>query len=61
MFLYTVEPVEDATNDQTSWQGHISALKRYFMKSITKSESKLITKVDQVIERVIDAETRDAT
>ena len=39
----------------------MSALKRHFEKSISKSESKLITKVDKVYERVIEAEARDAT
>ena len=39
----------------------MSALKRFFEKSITKSESKLVTKVDKVYERVIEAEARDAT
>ena len=61
MILYIVEPVVDAANEQASWEGHMSALKRFFEKSITKSESKLITKVDKVYERVIEAEARDAT
>ena len=61
MILYIVEPVVDAANEQASWEGHMSALKRFFEKSITKSESKLITKVDKVYERVIEAEARDAS
>ena len=44
-----------------SWEGHLATLKRTTEKSINKTEATLAKSLDKVLERVIEAESRDAT
>ena len=44
-----------------SWEGHIATLKRATERTIGKTESVLSKSLDKVLERVIEAESRDAT
>ena len=44
-----------------SWEGHIATLKRANERSIIRTESVLSKSLDKVLERVIEAESRDAT
>ena len=44
-----------------SWEGHIVTLKRATERAINKTESVLSKSLDKVLERVIEAESRDAT
>ena len=59
--LYVVEPLVEGTGDQATWEGHLSALKRFTEKTVVKTENSLMRRVDKVYERVIEAEGRDAT
>ena len=59
--LYVVEPLVEGTGDQATWEGHLSALKRFTEKAVIKTENSLMRRVDKVYERVIEAEGRDAT
>ena len=59
--LYVVEPLVEGTGDQATWEGHLSALKRFTEKAVVKTENSLMRRVDKVYERVIEAEGRDAT
>ena len=59
--LYVVQPSEDGSNENQSWEGHLSTLKRATEKSISKTETILTKSLDKVLERVIEAESRDAT
>ena len=59
--LYVVEPLVDGTGDAATWEGHLSALKRFTEKAVLKTEMALTRRVDKVYERVIEAEGRDAT
>ena len=56
-----VEPLFEGTGDQATWEGHLSALKRFTEKAVLKTENTLLKRVDKVYERVIEAEGRDAT
>ena len=58
--LYVVQPSQDG-EQHASWEGQLSALKRFTERIVTKSESQLIKKVDKVLDRVIEAEARDST
>ena len=46
---------------KASWEGQLSALKRFTEKIVLKSEAMLEKKVDKVLARVIEAEARDST
>ena len=59
--LYVVEPLVEGTGDQATWDGHLTALKRFTEKAVLKTENSLMRRVDKVYERVIEAEGRDAT
>ena len=59
--LFVVQPAEDGTNENMSWEGHIATLKRATERTIAKTESALSKSLDKVLERVIEAESRDAT
>ena len=59
--LFVVQPAEDGTNENMSWEGHIATLKRATERTIGKTESALSKSLDKVLERVIEAESRDAT
>ena len=60
LILYVVE-VDENVNDKASWEGQIQSIKRFTERTVTRSESMLVRKVEKVHERVIEAEARDAT
>ena len=59
--LFVVQPADDDSNENMSWEGHIATLKRATERTIGKTESVLSKSLDKVLERVIEAESRDAT
>ena len=60
LILYVVE-VDENVNDKASWEGQIQSIKMFTERTVTRSESMLVRKVEKVHERVIEAEARDAT
>ena len=60
LILYVVE-VDENENDKASWEGQIQSIKMFTERTVTRSESMLVRKVEKVHERVIEAEARDAT
>ena len=56
-----MQPADDEQNENMSWEGHLSTLKRATERQINKTELVLSKSLDKVLERVIEAESRDAT
>ena len=56
-----IELTHDTGEEANSWEGQVSVLKRTTEKSVEKATSKLMKRIDKVHNRVIEAETRDAT
>ena len=59
--LYVVEPLDEGTGDDATWEGHLSAVKRFTQKAVIKTENSLMQRVEKVYDRVIEAEGRDVT
>ena len=61
LILYVVEPVMEQNGDSSSWEGQVSVLKRHIERTNEKTQNMLAKRVEKVHDRVIEAESRDAT